>query len=135
MDKSEVLRLNWDELSAMQVWRRYRAVGDLGPMRAGVWARTGVPVRLSCAVNPAELVELDLDSQSGLEKPGSVVIVRKGRKTRVLCVRCREGWVGFEKIFYGQKKAMTPLDFLNGLASKVPEDRRREEARFDCGVR
>ncbi len=139
MNKRRLLRLRWSRLSAAAVWRRYRAVGDLGSFRAGVWRPTGEPVRLARMRDPSELAGLDLDartveaavSASGpapLPLPGRVLVVRRGRRERLLCVRCVDGWCAFERVFCGGRKGMTPLEFQNGFVSKVDDG---EGVRFD----
>ena len=130
LSKSSLLRLPWSSLSALDVWRRHRAVSDLGPFSAGRWIPSQQPVRLSAAVNPKELEGLELDALCAAPAvPGSALVIRRGRKHRLLCVRCRQGWVAFEKIWYANRRPMTPLDFLNGFVSKV-QPGAEHEARF-----
>jgi hypothetical protein len=64
------------------------------------------------------VANLRLEERFPAAAPGLAVYIRPDKKTRRLCVRCRDGWLAVEDIYYGQKKAMTPLDFYNGFLSK-----------------
>lgn len=115
-------------MTADDVWNRHRALADLGGKLSAVWAPTGEEVRLTDAADPDDSLPPgpELDSRCGEEgghpRPGRALVVRRGKRRRLLCARCADGrWVAFQKIFYGRRRAMTPLDFQNGLLSKVED--------------
>ncbi len=64
LDRRRLLRLPWPELTSLEAWRLFRAVGDLGSFRAGRWAPTGEEVRLGGMRNPAELDDDALDRKA-----------------------------------------------------------------------
>ncbi len=75
-------------------------------------------MRIATCLPPRTLVPLGLDQRFPEAAPGRAVYLRPDKRTRLLCVRCREGWLALEGIYYGQKKVMTPVDFNNGFLSK-----------------
>jgi len=82
------------------------------------WEASGETVRLATCLPPRLLADLGLDARYPDSKPGTAVFLRKDKRTRLLCVRCRDGWLAVDGIYYGQKKVMLPLDFYNGFLTK-----------------
>jgi hypothetical protein len=82
------------------------------------WEATGETVRIATCLPPRTVLPLELDERFPEAAPGRAVYLRPDKRTRLLCVRCREGWLAFEGIYYGKKKVMTPVDFNNGFLSK-----------------
>jgi Formyl transferase, C-terminal domain len=75
-------------------------------------------VRIATCLPPRILSDLQLDERYPGAAPGLAVFVRKDKKLRLLCVRCKNGWLAVDHIYYGQKKVMSPIDFYNGFLSK-----------------
>ncbi len=75
-------------------------------------------MRIATCLPPRTLLHLGLDERFPEAAPGRAVYLRTDKRTRLLCVRCREGWLALEGIYYDQKKVMTPVDFNNGFLSK-----------------
>merc|ERR1712048_839984 len=48
----------------------------------------------------------------------TVVFIRRSKRDKYVCVKCREGWVAVSDIYYHNKKVMRPIDFYNGLLSR-----------------
>lgn len=75
-------------------------------------------VRVDDMDNPSGLLKFQLDSTFGSEcLPGRTVCVR-GKKGRFVCIKCKSGWVNFNKFWVGHRKIMTARDFFNGFISK-----------------
>ncbi len=113
LNKHQLFCLKWSELSAKELWNRYRAIGDLGKFYA-VWRNTGDAVRLTDMVRPSELECLSLDQRYPDAKPGLAIFSKRIKEYR-LCIKCKCGWVAFNKLYYGEKRVMSPLDFKNGF--------------------
>ena len=110
--------LDFSKLDATQVFNLWRALGDVKKLRAKyeVSGVGGVEVRLATCHPPSTLASTSrLDP---LAPPGSLQHLKLGKGRSFLCVRCREGWVAFTGILYGNKKEMSPRDFYNGYLSK-----------------
>jgi len=107
-------RLDWAELSAWQVYNLWRALGDLYRLRS-IYSSTGLSLRLGTVLHPRVLAGAALDTKA---EPGTLTFLRRSKRERFLCVKCREGWVAFSDIYYHNKKVMSPLDFYNGLLSR-----------------
>ncbi len=75
-------------------------------------------MRIATCLPPRLLGDLRLDERYPSAPPGLAVFLRRDKNTRLLCVRCREGWLGVDDLYYGQKKVMSPLDFYNGFITK-----------------
>jgi len=107
--------IKWTSMSKDQVYNLWRAVGDLTKLRT-VYQETGHPVMIATVLSPRELEGADLDPHS---EPGTLTFIRRGKKRRYVCVKCREGWVAVSDIYYHNKKVMGPMDFYNGWLSKT----------------
>jgi hypothetical protein len=73
-------------------------------------------VRIGMVLPPSVLEGAGLGEEEG--EAGEVRFVKRGKKKKYVCVRCRVGWVAVSDIYYHNKKVMTPTDFYNGLLSK-----------------
>ena len=98
-------------------WNTHIIVCDWPPFRTR-WKATGETVRLATCLPPRLSADLQLNDRYPEAAPGTAVFIRKDKRTRQLCVRCREGWLAVDNIYYGQKKVMSPADFYNGFLSK-----------------
>lgn len=119
IDKS-VFKINWNEMTSESLWNHYRGFSLFGKFHS-TWLDTGVNVRFDQMLSPDELesILLLLEQEAGDNvRPGRALYVKTRRKERRLCIRCKSGWVGFEKFYYANKKVMTPVDFFNGFMSK-----------------
>jgi len=110
----EVAFIDWEVMTNFEVYNLWRAVGDLMKLRTK-YSETGLSVRIGTVLHPSVLEGADLDA---MEVPGVVRYVRRGKKSKYVCVKCRDGWVAISDIFYHNKKVMSPTDFYNGLLSK-----------------
>ena len=82
------------------------------------WEPTGVTTRFSLCHPPGAVDGLDLDNRFPASVPGRAVFVKESKK-KFLCVKCREGWVGLDKIYYGNRRVIGPTDFYNGFLSET----------------
>jgi len=107
--------IDFEKMTNRQIYNRWRAVGDLFKLRTK-YKETGKTVRLRTCYPPEVTKDFNLDPQ---QCPGTVRFVKKNRKEKYICVKCKEGgWLAFSGIFYGDKKEMNPGDFNNGFISK-----------------
>jgi len=113
VDKT-ISRVSWAEQDCLEVYNLWRAVGDLMKLTTS-YSLTGHQVRIATVLPPRVLdgAALPPDSQ-----PGSILYIRRGKREKYLCVKCRSGWVAVSDIFYHNKKVMSSTDFYNGLVSK-----------------
>ena len=112
-DKSEAV-IDWCNMTNIQVYNLWRAVGDLTKLRT-VFQATGLDVRIATILHPRCLEGADLDPEA---ESGTVVFIRRSKKSKYVCVKCSEGWVAISDIYYHNKKVMKPIDFYNGLLSR-----------------
>ena len=113
IDKS-IAVLDWTKMTNMDVYNLWRAVGDLTKLNTQ-YMETGLSVRIATVLHPRCLTGADLDNCA---EPGTVVFIRRSKRDKYVCVKCREGWVAVSDIYYHNKKVMRPIDFYNGLLSR-----------------
>ena len=113
IDKS-IAALDWTKMTNMDVYNLWRAVGDLTKLNTQ-YMETGLSVRIATVLHPRCLIGADLDNCA---EPGTVVFIRRSKRDKYVCVKCREGWVAVSDIYYHNKKVMRPIDFYNGLLSR-----------------
>lgn len=112
-----MLQIDWNAMSADDVWNRFRALRDFGKLRT-VWKDTGEQVRLDSMVHPSVVGAFDISRQDSREfVPGEVLLVKRPGK-RYVFIKCRVGWAAFEDFYYGKKRKMNAIDFYNGFMSK-----------------
>eukprot|EP00092_Neocalanus_flemingeri_P021565 GFUD01023390.1.p1 GENE.GFUD01023390.1~~GFUD01023390.1.p1 ORF type:complete len:358 (-),score=78.21 GFUD01023390.1:16-1089(-) len=115
--KKEVACIDWENMSNFDVYNLWRAVGDMMKFRTK-YSETGLTVRIGTVLHPSVLQGADLGD---CQTPGVVRFVRRGKKKKYVCVKCRDGWVAISDIFYHNKKVMSPTDFYNGFLFKPGE--------------
>lgn len=93
----------WEEQTTDNIDCLYRALGSRFPLQTLWMGRT---VKLLDHVGRCHSVFPD---GSGKVVPGSVMFLKE---TNTLCVRCKDGWVGFGSVLL--KKRLTAADFYNG---------------------
>jgi len=113
--RKNVAVIDLEKMTNIQVYNLWRAVGDLVKLRLK-YSENGLPVRFATVLHPTVLEGSMLDETS--DPPGMVRYIRRGKKAKFVCVKCRVGWVAISDIFYHNKKVMSPTDFYNGLLSK-----------------
>lgn len=108
----------WSLHTADYVDRLYRAVGNFTTLTTH-WH--GCKVKLFDMVPPAELANAKLDQlvrDRNLD-PGHCYY---HAKRKILCIKCKEGWVAFASITLKGHRRMTATDFNCGFLSKVPQE-------------
>jgi len=115
MVTKEFACIDWENQSNIEVYNLWRAVGDFLKLRTR-YSETGLGVRIGTVLHPLVLKDDSLCSDS--EEPGTVKFIKRGKKQKYVCVKCREGWVAISDIYYHNKKVMSPTDFYNGFLSK-----------------
>ena len=88
---------------------------NLRPFFRTIYQETGLVVRIETVISPRLLEGANLDDSA---PPGSIVFIRRSKKSKFVCVKCCEGWVAISDIYYHNKKVMKPIDFYNGLLSR-----------------
>ncbi|XP_067653498.1 methionyl-tRNA formyltransferase, mitochondrial-like isoform X2 [Haliotis asinina] len=96
--------IDWDQQTMEEIHAQYRALSHMMPLRSELKG------------HPVKLLDMHTVSEGGAAAPGTVIF---DKKQKILCVRCQNGWVGFENIVF--KKKMSAQAFFNGYLSKVPE--------------
>lgn len=112
--RKEIAIIDWELMTNIEVYNLWRAVGDFVKLRTK-YSETGLPVRIGTVLHPSLLEGADLSTH---HTPGVVRYLKRSKKKKFVCVKCREGWVPISDIFYHNKKVMSPTDFYNGLLSK-----------------
>uniref|UniRef100_A0A131XE34 Methionyl-tRNA formyltransferase, mitochondrial n=1 Tax=Hyalomma excavatum TaxID=257692 RepID=A0A131XE34_9ACAR len=109
--------VHWSQHTAEYIDRLYRAVGNFTTLTTS-WH--GCKVKLFDMVPPEQLATAKLEQLVKTEnvKPGHCYY---HAKRKILCIKCKEGWVAFSAITVKGHKKMTATDFSCGFLSKVPE--------------
>lgn len=117
----EASLVDFHKQTGTQIYNLWRAVGDFMKLRTR-WESTGGTCRFGVCLHPEDIQYLDLDAKFPQSIPGRTVYVKRNKKKKFLCVKCAEGWIGIDQIYYGQKKVMSPTDFYNGFMSKQTQE-------------
>ena len=64
---------------------------------------------------PSLITDLNLDLVHPNAAPGHTIFLKRGKTLRLLCIRCRAGWVAVDGITYDKRKPMKAMDFANGF--------------------
>lgn len=109
--------VHWAQHTADYIDRLYRAVGNFTTLTT-FWH--GCKVKLFDMVPPTQLATAKLEQlvKTRHVKPGHIYY---HAKRKILCIKCKEGWVAFSAITVRGHKKMTATDFNCGFLSKVPE--------------
>uniref|UniRef100_H0X2K4 Methionyl-tRNA formyltransferase, mitochondrial n=2 Tax=Otolemur garnettii TaxID=30611 RepID=H0X2K4_OTOGA len=98
--------IKWEEQTSEQIFRLYRAIGDIIPLQT-LWMENTIKL--------LDLVEVDslvFDDQILVRQdviPGSVIY---HKQSQILLVYCKDGWIGVRSVML--KKTLTATDFYNG---------------------
>jgi methionyl-tRNA formyltransferase len=112
-------RVNWETQTPETIDRQYRALSEMFGLRSQ-WK--GQPVRLLDMVPLIEMIDEDIAMHLDEVFPEHLMTVRPGiayyhSRRQILCIRCKDGWVGFHGITY--RKPMSAKSFYNGYLSKM----------------
>jgi len=113
----KISRISWGDMSEVEVYNLWRAVGDMMKLTTS-YSMTGHQVRIATVLPPRVLAGASFPPSS---PPGSLLFIRRSKREKFLCVKCRTGWVAVSDLFYHNKKVMSAIDFYNGLLSKPGE--------------
>ncbi|XP_046335440.1 methionyl-tRNA formyltransferase, mitochondrial-like isoform X1 [Haliotis rufescens] len=102
--------IDWERQTTVDIHTQYRALSHMIPLRSEF---DGHPVKL---LDMQTVSEGDVAGALIDAAPGTVVF---DKRLKLLCVRCQNGWVGFENIVF--KKKMSAQAFYNGYLSKVAD--------------
>lgn len=102
--------IDWNKMTCQTIDRHYRALSDLISLSSN-WEGKTIKLKEFIYVNE----ELSVHENVA---PGFCYY---NKKLKCLCIKCQDGWVGFESIKIPGKKTMTALDFHNGFLSKRDE--------------
>ncbi|XP_078576819.1 methionyl-tRNA formyltransferase, mitochondrial-like [Branchiostoma floridae x Branchiostoma japonicum] len=100
--------VRWAEQSCQEIDRLCRSVGQKLPLRS-MW--NGRTVKLMDIMDPTTTKDLAIPVSD--PKPGSS---HYHKPTNSVCIRCKDGWVGFRSILL--KKKLTAQEFYNGYLSR-----------------
>ncbi|XP_062947580.1 LOW QUALITY PROTEIN: methionyl-tRNA formyltransferase, mitochondrial [Cynocephalus volans] len=101
--------INWEEQTSEQIFRLYRAVGNIIPLQT-LWMENAIKLLDLVEVNNSVLADPKLAGQTGQAViPGSVIY---HKQSQILLVYCKDGWIGVRSVML--KKTLTATDFYNG---------------------
>ncbi|ESN94616.1 hypothetical protein HELRODRAFT_68612 [Helobdella robusta] len=106
-------RINWEEQSLTDIDRQYRALNEIYQLRS-MWNKQKVKL-LDMVPYPSILDSLEetFPEDEMTLRPGSAHYLKSHD---ILCIRCRDAWVGFGGIIL--KKPLSAKSFYNGYLSK-----------------
>ena len=110
----DISKVDWSILTNIEVYNLWRAVGDMYKLRT-FYSESSASMKIGIILPPSVLDGAELDEG---RDPGSLVFLRRGKRKKFVCVKCRVGWVAISDIYYHNKKVMTPTDFYNGFLTK-----------------
>jgi len=111
----DMFEIKWKEKTAQEVYNQFRALGNISKLYS-YWKNTETIVRFDNPLPPSNISDVDYSAED-LEfcVPGQVVSKKTKKHGRLVCIRCKSGWIAFRKIYYGQRKVMSMSDFHNGF--------------------
>ncbi|XP_062062115.1 methionyl-tRNA formyltransferase, mitochondrial [Lepus europaeus] len=98
--------IKWEEQTSEQIFRLYRAIGNIIPLQT-LWMENTVKLLDLVEVNNSVLADPKLTGQT--VTPGSVIY---HKQLQILLVCCKDGWLGVRSVML--KKTLTATDFYNG---------------------
>ncbi|XP_063495014.1 methionyl-tRNA formyltransferase, mitochondrial isoform X1 [Symphalangus syndactylus] len=98
--------IKWEEQTSEQIFRLYRAIGNIIPLQT-LWMANTIKLLDLVEVNSSVLADSKLTGQALI--PGSVIY---HKQSQILLVYCKDGWIGVRSVML--KKALTATDFYNG---------------------
>ena len=112
-----MFEINWETHTAAQIHNQSRALSDLSKLYS-FWKHTREMVKFEGFVSIDSSLQSILDMKFPKYLPGQVATVKiKGKKRRELYIKCKEGWISFERFYYSRKKPMDASDFYSGFIS------------------
>jgi len=116
IDKS-IAVIDFNLQTNYEIYNLWRSIHDITKLKTK-WKPTLTSVRFDLVHPPWLLESLDLDVSHPQSAPGFCVF---SYKRKLLCIKCEQGWIAVDRIYYGKKKAMTPSDFNNGFLKKCDD--------------
>ena len=122
--------IDWNSCTSREVYNQSRALSGSGKLYS-TWENTCVKVMFSNCLKPEYVDSFLYRLKDDDYKPGQVkyhktklkdnsgqISQENSKLQRFICIRCKSGWIVFEKFYYGTNKAMSGVDFFNGYISK-----------------
>ncbi|XP_005900052.2 methionyl-tRNA formyltransferase, mitochondrial [Bos mutus] len=98
--------IKWEEQTSEQIFRLYRAVGNIIPLQT-LWMDNTIKLLDLVEVDNSILSDSKLTGQAVI--PGSVIY---HKQSQILLVCCKDDWIGVRSVML--KKTLTATDFYNG---------------------
>ncbi|KAM5177244.1 methionyl-tRNA formyltransferase, mitochondrial [Callospermophilus lateralis] len=98
--------IKWEEQTSEQIFRLYRAIGNIIPLQT-LWMENTIKLLDLVEVNNLVLADAKLTRQT--LTPGSIIY---HKQSKILLVNCKDGWIGVRSVML--KKTLTATDFYNG---------------------
>nr|XP_019604252.1 PREDICTED: methionyl-tRNA formyltransferase, mitochondrial isoform X1 [Rhinolophus sinicus] len=98
--------IKWEEQTSEEIFRLYRAIGDIIPLQT-LWMDNTIKLLDLVEVNSSVLTDPKSTGQAVI--PGSIIY---HRQSQILLVCCKDGWIGVQSVML--KKTLTATDFYNG---------------------
>ncbi|CAF1254642.1 unnamed protein product [Rotaria magnacalcarata] len=102
--------IDWFNQTVEDIERLYRALNDIANLRTS-FRQKPVRLKLLTLIHDQNIID-NLNVISS--QPGTAIY---NRTLECVCIRCKNGWIGFQKIAY--RKSMYARDFQNGYISKI----------------
>lgn len=111
-----MFQINWETQTASQIHNQSRALSDLSKLYS-FWKHTNEMVKFEGFVPIDSSLQATLDTKFSDLLPGQIATIKaKGRK-RELYIKCKHGWISFQRFYYSRKKPMDASDFYSGFIS------------------
>lgn len=98
--------IKWEEQTSEEIFRLYRAIGDIIPLQT-LWMDNTIKLLDLVEVNSSVLTDPKSTGQAVI--PGSIIY---HKQSQILLVCCKDGWIGVQSVML--KKTLTATDFYNG---------------------
>lgn len=113
----DMARIIWDQWTAEDIYRRYRAFGHQEPLHTTFKDNA---VQIKGMMDPKEAEKAYGVPPNGPAEPGTIAFVKPAN---VLWVRCREGWAACTSFHPEYKKQQSAPNFKNGYRLVSMSDR------------
>lgn len=111
-----MFEIHWETRTATQIRNQSRALSDLSKLYS-FWRQTSEMVKFEDFLTIDDQLQSTLDVKYPEYSPGQVATIKTKGKKRALYIKCKQGWVSFERFFYSRKKSMDASDFYSGFIS------------------
>ncbi|KAK3864629.1 hypothetical protein Pcinc_029704 [Petrolisthes cinctipes] len=113
--------VEWSQHTRHNIQAMFLALDDYFPLWTH-WQGTPIKLRDMVLTKPEQRSTQHRVNEEITKCEGSIVY---HLKSRVISVKCVDGWVSFRQVVMKGRKPMSAHDFYNGFISKVPKEMKR----------